>query len=556
MRACLLRVAIAAMVFLGQAYGACSAQDLLDRGLGFGRAGDLDAAEREFLEGRRRFPGDARFAQELAGIAYRRKSFGAAKAYLHSALRTDAEDHYSNDFLGSLYLLDGNLPSALRYWNRIGKPVLGDVRFAPEPPLKPLFRQRAFDVSGGQVFTYERLLRTEANLDLLEAFSDCRFDLAPGTGDRADLMVRPVPLGPPLRGWAGYAISALRGLPYQELHLDFYNLGKHATNILFLWRWDAQKRRIGIEVSGPMHLWRYRLGVDAREENWDLRGTYIRAGAVSGLGLRRLGANASLTRDLTARLKWTVGLDVAVRDFRGADASAFFAHGWSAEVRNRFDYLLFDWPERRLQVDAWTELRTGRMLTRFPSRLVGVESGAGAHWKPMARTEKYSVAAEMRSGVLFGNATLDELFTLGMERDNDLWLRGHVGTLFAFRRRYGVGRAIAAPQIGVAKRLIYLETDRAIAFFNPVLEFPDDEKMTLLDDCMSFPNLLVRVERYRRCVVRYLDLDWTQRVVELEGDLSELIQHEYDHLNGVLATMRAVDKRSFFIKTPAAGVTV
>ena len=278
------------------------------------------------------------------------------------------------------------------------------------------------------MFTYERLLRTEANLDLLEAFSDCRFDLAPGTGDRADLMVRPVPIGPPLRGWAGYAISALRGLPYQELHLDLYNLGKHATNVISLWRWDAQKRRIGIEVSGPMHLWRYRLGIDGREENWDLRGTYFRAGEVSGLGLRRLGASAALTRDLTARLKWTVGLDIAVRAFRGADDSAFFARGWSAEVRNRFDYLLVDWPERRLQVDSWAELRTGRMLTRFPSRLVGLESGARAHWKPMARAEKYSVAAEMRSGILFGNATLDELFTLGMERDNDLWLRGHVGT--------------------------------------------------------------------------------------------------------------------------------
>ena len=128
-------------------------------------------------------------------------------------------------------------------------------------------------------------------------------------------------------------------------------------------------------------------------------------------------------------------------------------------------------------------------------------------------------------------------------------------TLYSFRRRYFVGRAIAAPQIGVPKRLIYMEAGPVNgALFNPRLTFPDGEKMELLDDCMSFPNLLVRVERYRRCVVDYLDQDWRPRRLELEGDLSELIQHEYDHLDGVLATMRAADGRAFSIRPGAQEV--
>ena len=127
-------------------------------------------------------------------------------------------------------------------------------------------------------------------------------------------------------------------------------------------------------------------------------------------------------------------------------------------------------------------------------------------------------------------------------------------TLHAFRRKYGVGRAIAAPQIGVFKRLIYMEAgETRAALVNPRLSFPDGEKMTLLDDCMSFPNLLVRVERHRRCRVDYLDLSGQPAGFDFEGDLSELIQHEYDQLDGVLATMRAVDPRSFFIRSgPAA----
>ena len=121
-------------------------------------------------------------------------------------------------------------------------------------------------------------------------------------------------------------------------------------------------------------------------------------------------------------------------------------------------------------------------------------------------------------------------------------------TLLDFKEKYHAGRAIAAPQIGVKKRLLYMFIDKPVIFINPVLEFPDDEMMKVLDDCMSFPNLLVKVKRYKRCRIKYLDMDWKEQEISLEGDLAELLQHEYDHLDGILATMRAIDSKSFVIK--------
>ncbi|MGN0942094.1 MULTISPECIES: peptide deformylase [Fusobacterium] len=121
-------------------------------------------------------------------------------------------------------------------------------------------------------------------------------------------------------------------------------------------------------------------------------------------------------------------------------------------------------------------------------------------------------------------------------------------TLLDFKEKYHAGRAIAAPQIGVKKRLLYMFIDKPVIFINPVLEFPDDEMMKVLDDCMSFPNLLVKVKRYKRCRIKYLDMDWKEQEISLEGDLAELLQHEYDHLDGILATMRAIDNKSFVIK--------
>ena len=116
------------------------------------------------------------------------------------------------------------------------------------------------------------------------------------------------------------------------------------------------------------------------------------------------------------------------------------------------------------------------------------------------------------------------------------------------RRDYGFGRAIAAPQVGVKKRLICMLTDRPYVIINPSLEFIGEEMMELMDDCMSFPNLLVRVRRHRHCILRYRDEHWQKQEMRMDDDMSELIQHEYDHLDGILATMRAVDGRSFVMR--------
>ena len=122
-------------------------------------------------------------------------------------------------------------------------------------------------------------------------------------------------------------------------------------------------------------------------------------------------------------------------------------------------------------------------------------------------------------------------------------------TMMDFRRRYGAGRAIAAPQIGVMKRVLYLHIDVPVVFVNPRLTGLSPEMMTVWDDCMCFPDLLVKVRRHRSCRIVYRDLDWQHREMRLEGDLSELLQHEYDHLDGVLAVSRAIDVRSFALKS-------
>ncbi|HXT22700.1 MAG TPA: peptide deformylase [Thermoanaerobaculia bacterium] len=122
-------------------------------------------------------------------------------------------------------------------------------------------------------------------------------------------------------------------------------------------------------------------------------------------------------------------------------------------------------------------------------------------------------------------------------------------TLAAFRAAHGFGRAIAAPQIGVTRRLVAMDLGDAaypdggrgpLLLLDPELTWRSDETFTLWDDCMSFPWLLVRVRRHVSVSLRFRDCDGAERRWErVPRALAELLQHELDHLDGVLAVDRA-----------------
>ena len=118
--------------------------------------------------------------------------------------------------------------------------------------------------------------------------------------------------------------------------------------------------------------------------------------------------------------------------------------------------------------------------------------------------------------------------------------------LARFRAEHGFGRAIAAAQIGVARRFLALNLGEGpFTMFNPEVVWRSAETFTLWDDCMSFPFLLVRVARNASITVDFEDeAGRRQRWEHLDRATSELLQHEIDHLDGILAIDRALDRDS------------
>jgi threonine dehydratase/peptide deformylase len=114
------------------------------------------------------------------------------------------------------------------------------------------------------------------------------------------------------------------------------------------------------------------------------------------------------------------------------------------------------------------------------------------------------------------------------------------------RRRLGFGRAIAAPQVGLPRRMIMVDLGAGpFAVVNPEITWRSDELFEVWDDCFSVPDQLVRVRRHRSISLAFRDEAFRPRVWrELLPELAELLQHEIDHLDGVLMVDRAIDARA------------
>ena len=113
-----------------------------------------------------------------------------------------------------------------------------------------------------------------------------------------------------------------------------------------------------------------------------------------------------------------------------------------------------------------------------------------------------------------------------------------IATLHDFKERSGFGRAISAVQVGVMKRMVAMNLGGGpFILLNPEITWRSEATFLVWDDCLSVPDVIVRVRRHSSISINYRDDQFRpRRWNHLPPDLAELLQHEIDHLNGVLMT--------------------
>lgn len=399
--------------------------------------GNPEQAAAAFEAGAAKAPDDKRFPVELAGLAYRAKEFDRAKRLLHTALNIDRQDTYANDFLATIYFLDGNIEAALKYWNRTGKPLIQDVSSEPVPQLDAVLLDRAFTFAPGTMLTMKHYRETQQRLDLLQVYRSYRLDAIARPDGRYDVVFRNDERNRLGRSKASKLLNVFGRLPFQTVGADVYNLRGEGANLRLLYRFNAQRRRLFSSYSAPLRgdpKWRYGLNVDLRKENWDLRYPNDLSDVARSLTLEKAAAAAQLQRILSADWRWTTGVEVAQRRFSKYGtattvdrdlARSFLRDGSSLKYYTQIEGSPLRVPERRFVTTMTARTEVGKWWTSPAHSFVKLQGGVGSQWMPQRRGDDYALNTQVRVGKTFGSIPFDELNVLGVDNDNDLWLRGH-----------------------------------------------------------------------------------------------------------------------------------
>jgi tetratricopeptide (TPR) repeat protein len=404
-----------------------SADAYLYRGLAFARLQQSEQARQVLLDAQQKYPEDERFPVELAGLAFQSKEYRSAIGYLRRAVRLKPDDEYANNFLGSLYLLEGNLEAAVKYWNRVGKPVVDHIEFAPEPRTNPALLDRCLAISPRSTLSLDDLKTSEARIEALQVFSSPQYALQAQPGGQFDFTVRAAEKN----GFGNSKLQAfvrtLRGLPYWSLYPEYFNAGGTATNITSLLRWDPNKRRVSLNVSAPLRSrpsFHYRLFADVRDENWVLSPDTASA---FGFHSRQYAVGAALDQVANGKWNWGVSSTLVRESAPQLAAPDVFTSGYSLQY-SAFVERQLSIPERRLTVSARLVPSVGRNFGSPNTSFARVQATAELNWLPGAQSGDYEMNAKLSGAASHGTLPFGDLYMLGIERDNDLLVRGHPGT--------------------------------------------------------------------------------------------------------------------------------
>lgn len=406
-------------------------------GLALAHTGRLSAAARALEAGRRLAPGDPRFPVELAGVAFEQKNYPRAAQYLRRALKLAPTDEYANNFLATVYFLQGNLEAALKYWNRIGKPHVAHVRSDPVPHISPALLDHAFAFSPAAMLRLSQFLATNARVRGLGVFPQYHFDLQAQPSGNFDVVFRGRELDGFGDGKLEAAVLLLRGLPFQQVNPAYYNFRRHAINFDSMFRWDAQKRRIFAQLSGPFQggaRYRWDFIADLRNENWALRNSFTGpAPVLASFNMRRESGAFQLASYASGRINWSVGAQLSHRDFRTVAPGAaltpqMLSTGYELKQTAQIEASLLRVPERRFLLTGQAQSQAARLWSQPDESFEKLTGQLAWRWFPQAQGDDYEMTQHVRAGHTFGQPPFDELFYLGLDQDNDLPLRAHIAT--------------------------------------------------------------------------------------------------------------------------------
>ena len=431
-----------------------SADTYLNLGIAYGLSRDWQKAEDTLKEGADRYPDDARLSTELANAYLGAGDIDGARDALHRALRVDPGKASAADMMAAIELSEGEVQSALGYWNRAGQPIVKNILHNTHISFGHWTVREASAFQSGALLKYSQWRTTELRLLETEIFSNVGVAIEP---DPVSTAYNPVILTTKrLNDLTNVAFDIVKGAPWQTSYLNWWDVGGSGISLNSSYRWNYNRKRGELQMHAPLPvpgilfltasgLW--------RSERWDVAPVLqTDAGPDNRFLYKSTGARAELKYIPHFRFEFAGGFEYTNRAADGNLPSLHLDSSNSAKITYQASLRLADSRyENRIHAEGFVarqkfagDLNYDAVTVEWNNRLLlSKESNTVFNWT-------------IRGGTSGGQLPVEEYFVLGLDMRAGNLLRAHPASEHGHYGSAPMGTSFALSNMDLERRVAIL----------------------------------------------------------------------------------------------------
>jgi tetratricopeptide (TPR) repeat protein len=427
-------------------------------GIAYDHLKEFQKSEESLKEGSRRYPQDSRFHNQLADLYLEYNDREAAKSELKQSLVVDPNNNYASDLLATIDMSEGEVQSALRSWNKSGRPVIDDILHNYYLTFGSWVVRDAVAFHPAGILKYSQWKTTESRLFATENFANVGLEIEPTVvPDQYDAIVRTTPK---TNSISSFLFGIFKGVPIQTPYVDFWNIGNSGINFNGNYRWETPRRRaagqlqVPVPIAGLLHV---ELGSTWRDERWDVSVPIAPPlKPFAKFDYRATAMRIHVKNIPHYRVELGAGFEYRNRNARGALPQLFTNGLNTARFDAELSLRLIDGQyQNRLNFAGFAARRSVLGDTNFSSGTAELDNRF-----TISRDSRTTLDWVIKGGTSRGALPIEDYFLLGLDNNPALPLRGHTAEVHG---QYGHG------PMGTDFALVNTDLERRLAtlpFFN------------------------------------------------------------------------------------------
>jgi tetratricopeptide (TPR) repeat protein len=404
-------------------------------GIAYRRMKEYQKAQDVLEEGARRYQDDSRFHIELADMFLENNDIESSKSELRRALAVDPNNNYASDQLATIDMSEGDVQSALRSWNKSGRPFINDILHNYYLSFGSWVVRDAVAFHPAGSLRYSEWKTTEARLLETETFSNVGLEIEPTpVPDQYNAVVR---TSTKTNSLSDFLFNLVKGAPASTSYLNIWNLGNSGVNFKGNYRWDANRRRAEGRIKMPVPiggLTYLEIGNTWRAERWDLSHT-IRAAARqrARFDYKANALHVQVKQIPHYRVELAAGFEYRNRAAKGDLPELFTDNRNTGKFTAETNLRLADGKyQNRLHLEAFAARPSIIGNTRFTGGVAGLNNRM-----TLSKDTRTCLDWSLKGGTAHGRLPVEDYFVLGLDYGNTTnLLRGHKA---ADHGKYGRG---------------------------------------------------------------------------------------------------------------------